>query len=410
MSPDADRFPGWLTFLLALTCGLGAANIYYAQPLVGVIGTALDMPDALAGLIVSVFQIGYGVGLFFVVPVADLVENRRLVIGLLGLSILSLIGAALSTTAAAFLLSAWLIGIASVAVQVIVPYTAHLAPARRQGQVVGNIMSGLMLGIMLSRPAASFATELFSWHAIFIISAGLLTILVVVLALVLPPRRPQTRMRYRDLIASMAGLALRTPTLQRRACYQACMFGSFTLFWTTAPLLLTEMFHLSQGGIALFALAGVAGAIAAPIAGRVADRGWIRSATVVAAGTGALACLLALVAANGTTSGLALLVLAAILLDAGATGVMVLGQRSVFSLAPELRGRLNGLYMTAFFLSGALFAAIGGGAYAMGGWTLAMAIGGALPLVALSVLVATEILPARRAAAASAEADTRSLG
>lgn len=389
-------FPRWLTPLLAATCGLVAANIYYSQPLVGEISGSLGLPPQLAGLIVSLTQIGYGIGLFFVVPLGDLLENRRLVVVLLVATIAALLGAAISQTVAPFLLSALFIGIASVAVQVLVPYAAHLAPKGRQGQVVGNIMGGLMLGIMLARPAASFITSLFSWHAVFLFSAMVLTVLVIVLRLVLPPRRPEAKLSYGRLLASMGELMLTTPELQRRSVYQACMFGAFTLFWTTAPLLLTDVYGFTQAGIALFALAGVAGVVAAPIAGRVADRGLARSATGVTTVLGIVSAGLAYAGGDGTTTGLALLVAAAILLDFGMAGTMVLGQRIIFGLRPEIRGRLNGLYMTAFFLSGAICAALGAWTYTEGGWGLSMLVAGVLPLVALTGLAGMEIRPRAR--------------
>ncbi|MDQ0474988.1 putative MFS family arabinose efflux permease [Labrys wisconsinensis] len=284
LDDPADRRPvsARLTLLLAMACGLLAANVYYAQPLAGPIGAALGLSPAATGLVVTVTQAGYGLGLLLIVPLGDLVENRRLVLALIGAAALALSGAALSTHPAPFLASAFLIGLASVAIQVLVPYAAHMAPAAIRGQVVGNVMAGLMLGIMLARPAASFLAQLTSWHVVFVASAGVMILLALTLALTLPPRRPASRLGYGALLASMGRLALTTPVLQRRAAYHACLFGAFSLFWTTTPLLLAEVFHLTQGGIALFALAGIAGAIAAPIAGRVADRGWSRPATVLA--------------------------------------------------------------------------------------------------------------------------------
>src|SRR5262249_40959685 len=156
----------------------------------------------------------------------------------------------------------------SVAVQVLVPFAAHMAPDANRGAVVGNVMSGLLCGIMLARPAASFLSELASWHLVYILSAFAMLGLAGVLRAVLPARVPHTRLRYGQFLASMAHLALHNPVLQRRAIYQACMFGAFSVFWTTTPLLLAGPdFNLTQNGIALFALAGAAGAIASPIAG-----------------------------------------------------------------------------------------------------------------------------------------------
>jgi predicted MFS family arabinose efflux permease len=154
-----------------------------------------------------------------------------------------------------------------------------MAPERVRGRVVGNVMSGLMIGIMLARPASSFATQAMSWHAVFYVSAASMFALALALALALPKREPAATISYLALLRSMGRLALTTPVLQRRALYQACLFGAFSLFWTTVPLLLTQSFHMSQGGVALFALVGGAGAIAAPLAGRAADKGWTEPGT-----------------------------------------------------------------------------------------------------------------------------------
>jgi predicted MFS family arabinose efflux permease len=397
----ADALPAWLIILLATACGLIAANVYYAQPLVGPISLSLGMLPQTAGLIVTMTQIGYGIGLLLIVPLGDLVENRRLTLAILCLAVLSLACAALVTDEALFLAAALLIGIGSVAVQVLVPYAAHLAPEVSRGRVVGNVMSGLMLGIMLARPVASLVADALSWRAVFVISALLMTGLAAVLRLALPLRRPAPGLHYGALLRSMAWLGWRTPVLQRRSFYHACLFGTFGLFWTTVPLLLADSFHLSQSGIALFALAGVAGAISAPIAGRIADRGWSRPATGMAMIAVAGACALGYLGASGSQIGLTTLVVAAILLDLGVAANFVLGQRAIFSLSAEYRSRLNGLYMATFFLSGAACSALGTWTYAVGGWSLSMAAGAALSLLGLVGLVAERPCPQGERASAA---------
>jgi len=245
-------------------------------------------------------------------------------------------------------------------------------------------MSGLMVGIMLARPVSSAIAQVSSWHVVFFLASAGMVVLALVLHKVLPKREPTAGLGYAALLASMGRLALTTPILQRRALYHAFLFAAFSLFWTTAPLLLAgPQFHLTQGGIALFALAGIAGAVAAPIAGRVADRGWTRPATVLAMLAVAASFLLTHLGAEGSSLALGLLVAAAILLDFGVSANVTLGQRAIFALGPEYRGRLNGLYMATFFAGGALGSALGGWAYAQGGWALASSIGVLLPVAAL---------------------------
>ncbi|MGY5775418.1 MFS transporter [Rhizobium sp. LEGMi135b] len=373
-----------LTFMFAAACGLVAANLYYGQPLAGPISQSLGFTPAATGLIVTLTQIGYGLGLLLIVPLGDLLENRRLVLTLVALSAIALVGAAFAWSPSLFLLASLCIGLASVAVQVLVPFAAHMAPDASRGAVVGNVMSGLLVGIMLARPAASFLSELLSWHAVYIISSGIMIGLIVILRLVLPTRVPHTKLHYGQLLSSMGHLALHTPVLQRRALYQACMFGAFSLFWTTTPLLLASpAFGLTQNGIALFALAGAAGAVASPIAGRVADRGWTRPATAFALVLAIIAFLIGHFSGGGSLLALITLTLSGIMLDFGVQTNLVLGQRSIFALSAEHRSRLNGLYMATFFGGGALGSALGGWAYATGGWSMASWIGVAFPVVAL---------------------------
>lgn len=381
---DERSVSPWLTFLLATACGLIVANIYYAQPLAGPISASLGLSPNATGLIVTLTQIGFTAGLLLIVPLGDLMENRRLVLVAIAVAALGLLAAGLSSHALSFLAAALFIGLGSVAVQVLVPYAAHMAPEAVRGRVVGNVMSGVMLGIMLARPAASFITEVSSWHMVFFLSAGAMIVVGLVLSRALPQRVPRATISYGALLVSMARLAATTPILQRRALYHACLFAAFSLFWTTTPLLLAgPAFQLSQGGIALFALAGVAGAVATPIAGRAADRGWSRPATAFAMLCVAVSFLITDIAPEGSTLALGFLVAAAVLLDFGMSANMAVGQRAIFTLSADLRSRLNGLYMATFFVGGAIGSAVGGWAYANGGWPLTSWIGIAFPIAAL---------------------------
>lgn len=388
LSPDgparAQGLSAGLTFIMAAACGLIAANLYYAQPLAGPIAEAIGLPLHASGLIVTLTQVGYGLGLFFLVPLGDLVENRKLILIMIGVVTAALIAAGLSTTPLPFLAASLSIGLGAVAVQMIVPFAAGLAPDHARGKVVGNVMSGLMVGIMMARPISSFIARLGSWHTIFFLSALAMVALGVLLAVKLPRRVPLAKLGYLSLIGSMGRLLATQKVLQRRAAYQAFQFSAFSLFWTVTPLYLASpAFGLTQTGIALFALAGVAGAIASPIAGRLADRGLSGPATAFGLASALLAFVITLVAPEGSWIALALLTLAAILVDFGVTTTLVTGQRAIYSLGAELRSRLNGLFMAIFFTGGAIGSAVGAYSYAHGGWTAAATIGAALPLAAL---------------------------
>jgi predicted MFS family arabinose efflux permease len=382
LPPDV---PTGTILTLAAACGLLVANIYYAQPLIAEIAQSLGLATGAAGVIVTMSQVGYGLGLFFVVPLGDLVENRKLALMSVALSAVALACAAFAPSAGVFLTCAALVGLGSVAVQILIPLAAHLAPDAKRGQVVGTVSSGLMIGIMLARPASSFIAAQSSWRVVFGLSAAAMVILAACLSRALPARAPRTTLTYTELMASMFHLVKETPVLRRRAFYQGCLFFAFSLFWTTIPLLLAgPHYHLTQNGIALFALAGVSGAIAAPIAGRVADRGWSRPATGAAIALVVLAMLGSIFISQGSIVALSLMVAVAIAIDFGVQANLIFGYRAIFAVAPEARGRLNGVYLSTAFVGGALGSALGAWAYARGGWPLACGVGLTLPTLALA--------------------------
>ncbi len=372
----------WLILLLAGSCGLIVANLYYAQPLVGLIRGETGISSGSSGFIVTMTQLGYATGLLFLVPLSDLLENRRLAVSILMISILGLIAAALARTSYLFFTAAILIGLGSVAAQILVPFAAHLAPSQQRGSVVGTVMSGLLLGIMLARPAASLITAIWGWRVVFYLSAAIMGIVTILLRCLLPKRKPVPKDNYGKIICSMVMLIKKTPVLRRRALYQAALFGSFSLFWTVVPLYLSQHFHLNQKEIAIFGFVGVTGAIAAPIAGRLADKGWSRRLTGMAFVMASVSFLLTHLFSKNITLSLFLFCAAAILLDLSVSGNLVLGQQAIYALGDEIRGRVNGVFMAVFFLGGAIGSALGGWAYAYGNWGIASVIGFALPLLA----------------------------
>ncbi|WP_255758037.1 MFS transporter [Massilia sp. erpn] len=381
MKNDISRGMIWL---LATACGLIVASLYYAQTLVGPISAATGLSPQAAGLIVTLTQAGYALGLLFIVPLGDLVENRRLVFIALLAASAALALAAASHSGALFLAASLGIGLGSVAAQVLVPFAAHLSHEATRGATVGKVVSGLLLGIMLARPAASLIADYGSWRLVFGIAAVLVAGLAFVLRATLPQRVPSAALPYGRLIGSLWQLLRDTPVLRRRAAYHAGLFGAFSLFWTVAPLMLADApFHLSQSGIALFAIVGMAGAIASPIAGRLADAGHTLPATAAALLLGVASFALPLLAPTSRTASLALLVAASIALDMAVAANLVLGQRAIFNLGTEVRSRLNGIYFALFFSGGAFGSAAGGWMLATHGWRAALLTGMALPALAL---------------------------
>lgn len=369
-----------MVLLFAFCCGAIVANIYYAQPIIEMIAPDIGLSPAMASLIVSLTQIGYALGLFFLVPLGDLLENRKLMIATTVLAIASLLGAAVTEQPNLFLLVSLLIGFSSVSVQILIPLAAHLAPAESRGRVVGSIMGGLLLGILLARPVSSVVADHFGWRAMFMAAAALMAFISVVLLMTIPKRQPDHSASYGQLLRSLGTLLREQPVLRQRAFYQGCMFASFSLFWTAVPLELVRNHGLSQTQIALFALVGAIGAIAAPIAGRLADAGHTHRASLLAMVLAVLSFLPAFVHPLYSVIGLAV---TGVVLDFCVQMNMVLGQRAVYALDAKSRSRLNALYMTSIFIGGAFGSAIASSVYEHGGWLGVMLVGSAFPLVAL---------------------------
>jgi predicted MFS family arabinose efflux permease len=367
-----------LLSLLAATCGLLVAALYFSQPLSSLIAADLGLAPESAGLLVTLTQLGYCAGLVLLTPLGDIVENKRLVLLTMCASALSLSLAALAPDGPTFLAASLLVGIGACAVQMLVPLAAHLAEPERRGQVVGIITGGLLLGILLARPVSSAAAGLAGWRFVFAAAAALVLVFAAVLWVRLQPLKPVVTASYGQLIASLWTVFMTQPALRKRALSHAAVFAAFSLFWTAIPWLLLQQGH-DQHAIALFALAGAGGTFIAPVAGRLADRGHTRKVTIAAMLATALA--FALTWQGGP---MWLLVIAAVTLDAGVQANHVVGQREVLMIDPALRNRLNSVYMAVFFAGAAVASSTAGGLFHRS-WPTVAAVGTLLPLVGLAI-------------------------
>jgi predicted MFS family arabinose efflux permease len=360
----------------AFATGALVANLYYAQPLVASIGSQIGMSADLAGAITMITQMGYGAGLFLLVSLADLVENRKLVLMTVALTCIGLVGVAFSTSALPFFAASFLIGVSSTGAQVLLPFVAHLVPEERRGRVIGNVMSGLLTGIMLARPASLFIAASFGWRSVFWCSAVLMMGIGLALAKMMPVHKPHGGMHYGRILASMAGLLRDMPAIRWRAAYQALMFAAFNMFWTAVPIMLQQHFGLDKHAIGLFALAGAGGALAAPIAGRLADRrlgAVLTAAAMLSLGLGFYVSEWAVY--FDTLAGMVIL---AVIIDAAIQVNQIVGQRIIFSVPAKIRGRVNAIYMTLVFAGGALGSLLGTFTYDHGGWPMTAIMGGAV--------------------------------
>jgi predicted MFS family arabinose efflux permease len=396
-SPDTstrDSGPGaGLIFAFAIACGVTVANVYYAQPLVGPISDSFGLDLSTAGLMLTMVLFGYVLGLLFLVPLGDLVENKTLILATLGCMTLSLLIAAAAPTASIFVASSLLLGFTAVGTQMILPVVAHLTPARIRGQTVGTVMSGLLFGVLLSRPLATMVGGSFGWRAVFVMSAISMCGVAVLMAFALPRRRPEHKLTYLTLIRSLGTLMLNTPVLQRRSAYQCLLYGTFSMFWTAMPLVLDQPpFSFGHIAMSAFLLSGAGGALVAPLAGRMSDKGRGGTVTLIAM----LAVLASFVltwigSGTGNIVAIALFVIAGILVDAGTQANVVAGQRAIYALRADIRSRLNALYLASAFFGGAVGSALSGYGVAHGGIATISIIGIAASLLALGIF-ATEFL------------------
>ncbi|MEU3613363.1 MFS transporter [Streptomyces sp. NPDC006872] len=372
--------PGRLVALFAVASGMTVANLYYAQPLLSTLSRAFGVSTSSAGALITLTQVGYVIGMLFLVPLGDRLEKRSLVAGLLAVTTVSLVVAGLAVSFPMLLAASLIAGATSVVAQILVPFAAGLAPDHARGRVVGRVMSGLLTGILLSRTLSSVVSDLAGWRVVFLGSAGLMAVLGVALRLALPRHEPTTDVAYRHVLRSTAVLVRTHPVLVRRGLYQAAMFAVFSAFWTTVSFVLTGPdLHYSQLGVGVFALVGAAGAAVAPAAGRWADRGLARPMTGAAFVVAASAFVLAGLGAHSVV----LIAVAAILIDMAVQTTLILGQHTIYQLDPAARARLNSAFIAIFFVGGAVGSQLGSVVYHAVGWSGLTALGAALPLAAL---------------------------
>ena len=382
-----------LVRLMAVTCAITVANLYYAQPLLHSIAASLHVSEGSASLLVTAGQLGYAAGLLFIVPAGDIMRRRPLLTGLLAVCAVTLVGCAIAPNLAALGAAALLAGVTSVVVQMLVPYAATLASDDERGKVIGTLMGGLLIGILLSRTFAGVVAALAGWRAVYAIAAAAMALTATMLGRALPDHGRQLSISYRAQLRGVLDVARAEPSLRWRSLIAACGFGSFACFWTTVTFLLASpQYGFSQLEIGLFALVGAAGALTALAGGRAVDRRpavrWPASGVALAG----LALAYIPIGLGGAHLGwvsLALLVVGVLVMDACVQGSHVINQSVIYDLLPEARSRLTTVYVTTMFAGGALGSFAGAQAYESWGWTGATLTAAAFPVAGLLCWIAT---------------------
>ena len=357
--------------LLAVSCGLAVANIYFNQPLLELIARGLGADVARVAPIAMATQLGYAAGLLFLGPLGDRLPRKGVVVALgVGLTV-AMAGASLAPSVGALVGASLAVGLFATLAQQIVPMAAHLAPEERRGRIVGRVMSGLLLGILGGRFVAGVLGAALGWRAVFAIGACLAAGLAAVLAWRLPRVPPATGESFGRLLLSVFGLARRYRVLRSASLTGGLLFGAFSVFWVVLTPLLATSFHLGSQVAGLFGLIGAAGALVAPWAGRVSDR--VGPDRVLSLGIAAiLAAFLVFAASGRSLTGLAL---GSVLLDGGTQAALIANQARIFAVSRRASSRVNALFMTCYFLGGSAGSLAAGHAWARAGWRGAVGTG-----------------------------------
>ncbi|NKF23377.1 MFS transporter [Solimonas marina] len=356
---------GPLTLLFAFACGAIAANLYYTQPLLALLAHTFGRRESDVGLLVTLTQIGYATGLALIVPLGDRLDRRRLICGLMALSVLALMASALSANFLMLAVLSIAVGLASCTAQLLVPLAATMADDATRGKAVGTVMSGLLLGILLARTVSGLIADLAGWRAVFVFASALSLLLCALLAWKLPHDRHRGPLAYGALMRSVLQLFAEQPVLRQRSLYGAFGFAAFSLFWTALSFLLrAPPYSLSESAIGAFGLIGAAGALAANAAGRLADGGRAALATRVFAALILLSFVSLWIGVHSMTA----LIVGVIVLDIGVQGLQITNQSVIYALDPQARSRITTVYLTSYFIGGALGSTAAGLAFAAGGW------------------------------------------
>ncbi|AEI38130.1 MFS transporter [Zymomonas mobilis] len=363
--------------LFSATTGIMVANLYYIQPLLAEVSASFHHTITEAGYLVTCTQLGYALGVLFIVPLGDSLDQKKMITMMLACNIVSLLIAAFSTQFFLFAFASLMMGITSSAAQVVVPYVAARAPDAIRGRLVGQVMTGLLLGILLARTVSGVLSAWAGWRWIYILAAITVTFLMVALRLTMLADEPQKSMPYRVLLGSLVDLLKEEPELRLRAWYGLLGLGSFSMLWTGLTFLLSAApYHFSAETIGLFGLIGAAGALSANLAGRICDRGYAQLMTIsLSAILLAAWCIMSF----GQYSLFAVYI-GIFFVDVGAQGLQVTNQTVIYKLAPQARSRITAIFITAGFIGMSLGSALASYFYDTKGWVGLCMVGAALPI------------------------------
>ncbi len=367
-------------WILAIGCGVSVANLYYIQPLLAMVAAQFHVSPGTTGIAATLTQVGYAIGMLTIVPLGDMLERRSLVTLVTFTSAVMLFVVGVSPSFGLLAVGSLALGVSTATPQLLVPFAATLAAPEQRGRVVGFVMSGLLIGILLARTASGMMAAHFGWRSIYFVAAAMVTVLAITLRLVLPKSRPTHTEGYGPLLKSLGRLVVEEPVLRQSALFGACLFASFSAFWTSLSFLLAgPTFHMGPEVVGRFGLIGAAGALAAPLVGRFTDRGSPRTAVLA----GFVLALISFLIFGLSAASVFGLIVGVVLMDVGVQGGHISNQSRVFALRPEFRSRMNTIYMTSYFVGGSLGSALSAQAWTRSGWAGVCMVGSGFLTVGL---------------------------
>jgi predicted MFS family arabinose efflux permease len=376
--PHLTQFTLWI---MTIATGLVVANIYYNQPLLADIAHTFNITDNKAQQLSLFTQIGYASGLLFIVPLGDMVKRKRLILIDFVLMILSLLISAIAPSILILTIAGFLLGLSSIIPQLLIPMAAHLAKPHERGKKLGFIMSGLLIGILLSRTLSGFIGEHFGWRSMYYIATGLMLAMWLMIFFFLPEVEPDYKGNYKKLMTSLIHLIKTQPKLRMAAFRGALCFAGFSAFWTTLVFLLKQpQFNEGSAAAGAFGLVGAFGALAAGLMGRLSDK----MNSYKLSGYTLLLVLISYVVFYFSSNSIAGLIIGVIILDMGVQATHISNQSIIFALIPEARNRLNTVYMVSYFIGGASGTFLASLLWKNYQWTGVCAIGGGLAIIALA--------------------------
>lgn len=387
----------WLIFVLALGAGFSVAAIYYAQPLLPLMGADLALSITGMGLVPTLTQVGYALGILFLLPLGDRYDRRTLILVKSAALALLLLACSLCGQLHSLLTVSLLLGMAATMAQDIVPAAAILAPEGKQGKTVGTVMTGLLLGILLSRTVSGLVGEAFGWREMYQLAALSIALVGVLLWKILPPFATHSTLRYPALMVSLTQLWRRYPALRRAALAQGFLSVAFSAFWSTLAVMLAEHYQMGSAAAGAFGIAGAAGALAAPLAGHLADKVGAEKVTQLGALLVTVSFALMFLLPTLPVYGQWLLIaLSAVGFDLGLQSSLVAHQNLVYSLEPQARGRLNALLFSVVFIGMALGSVLGSQVYELANWQGVVTLSTLSGAIALVIRVAGKRSSAHR--------------